>query len=124
MAPEQNTPSVRDHDQEFSDILQRIFYFEESEEDQSVQSFVDWCNASAEFGPVSKRPIYDMIAGRAKLSIKFILAVRTWSPDPELHALFAVDNSVATAAAASLRTAADMLEATANRLDGNGKGSG
>ncbi len=120
MASEQKTPSVRDQDEEFFVILRRIFYFEESEEDQSVQSFVNWCNAS-EFGPVSRRPIYDIIAGRAKLSIKVILAVLNWSPDPELHALFAVDNSVATAAAASLRTAADLLTATADRLDGNGK---
>ncbi len=120
MTSEQKGQSVRDHDEQFAAILQRIFYFEESEEDQSVQSFVDWCNGN-DFGPVSRRPIYDMIAGRAKPTIKFVLSVLSWSSDPELHALFTVDHSVSTSAAASLRTAADMLHATAARLDGNGK---
>ena len=120
MASEQNGQVVRDHDEEFACILQRIFYFEQSEEDQSVQSFVDWCN-SGKFGPVTRRPIYDMIGGRARVTVKFILSVLTWSNDPELHALFTVDNSVATSAASALRTAADALVTTANRLESDGK---
>lgn len=120
MKSEQKAQAVRDYDEEFQNVLRRIFYFEGSEEDQSVQSFVDWCN-SAGFGPVTRRPVYDMIAGRAKPTIKFLLAVLRWSSDPELHGFFLVDKTIAKAAAESLRTAADSLIATADRLAGNGR---
>lgn len=112
-----NAPDSRNIDATFAQCLQRILYFEKSDEEKSVRAFADWCNENG-YGPIKDRAIYEILSGRSKPSATFILAVLTHFNDIELHAMFTVDKSIKTGAAEALRTASDMLRATAERLEG------
>lgn len=120
MTPAKKAPTSRNIDERFAQALQRIFYFEATEENKSVRGFVDWYNQQG-FGDLKDRTFYDVVGGKSKPSPTMIVALLNYSNDIELHSLFQADNSVKTAAAATVRAARDMLSSVIDNLEGNGK---
>lgn len=120
MSPAKKPSPSRNIDELFAQALQRIFYFEESDENQSVRGFVDWFNKEG-YGDLKDRTFYDAVAGKSKPTPTMIVALLNYSNDIELHSLFQADNSVKTAAAATVRTARDMLNSVADALEGDGQ---
>ena len=118
MPSEQKVKNFRNIDETFCQVLQRVFYFEETDEEKNVRHFVDWANERG-FGPMKDRAVYDIISGRSKPSATLIVAVLSYSNDVELHSLFTADNSINTAASAIVKTARDMLSSVVETLEGN-----
>ena len=98
----------------FSQILSRVFYFEEGEE-QSVRHFSDWCKEQGY--AISDSKVYDIIRGRSKPGATFIVAILRYSNDVELHQMFTSDKSLQSAVAARVKTAVGMLESVVKSLE-------
>ena len=119
MASKKKAPKFSDLHDKVCQALQRVFYYEDSDEERSVRHFSDW--AKEKGFDITDSKIYPFIAGTQNPSWDFVKAVLSYSDDPELHALLTPDKSVTTSAIATLRTAADGLKATADRLEGKKK---
>ncbi len=122
MTSGKKAPKFSDLHKRVAHALQRLFYGED-DGDERVPEFLIWARKQEQGFLLPGGKVYPIIAGSQHPSWDFVVAILSYTDDPDLHALLKPSKSAITKAVATLRTHADGLYATADRLEGKASGS-